>query len=112
MYPKSTGFIGSGGNYAPSVGFTTDYYRFAFQFRVQHLLYGDKEGIQVNVHNSAGHLFTPGDKLFHSAFKDVSLQKDAMLTFQAFNPDISAEADYLPFVAAAGMLLFEADYIT
>jgi len=64
------------------------------------------------MHNSAGHLFTPGDKLFHSAFKDAPLQKDTVLTFKAFNPDISTESDYLPFVTAAGVFLLEADDIT
>jgi len=64
------------------------------------------------MHNSAGHLFTPGNKLFHPAFKDTSLQKDTVLAFKTFNPDISAESDYLPFVTAARMLLLEADDIT
>jgi hypothetical protein len=64
------------------------------------------------MHNAACHLFTPGDKLFYSAFKDASLQEDAVLTFKTFNPDISAESDYLPFVTTAGVFLLKADDIT
>ena len=35
-----------------------------------------------------------------------------MLTFKAFNTDISTESDYLPLIATTGMLLLEADHIT
>ncbi len=35
-----------------------------------------------------------------------------MLAFEAFNPDISADSDYLPLVAATGVLLLEANHIT
>jgi len=64
------------------------------------------------MHNSACHLFTPRGNLFNPAFKDTSFQKDTVLAFEAFNPDISTESDYLPFIAAAGMLLLQADDIT
>ena len=35
-----------------------------------------------------------------------------MLAFEAFNPDIGADSDYLPLVAATGVLLLEANHIT
>ena len=35
-----------------------------------------------------------------------------MPTFKAFNPYIGAEPGYLPLVAAAGVLLLEANHIT
>jgi len=47
-----------------------------------------------------------------SALKDSALKKNAVLTFKTFNAYISAEPDYLPFIAAAGMLLLEANNIT
>ena len=50
--------------------------------------------------------------MFHSAFKDASLQKDAALAFLAFNPDVCPQPHYLPFVAAAGVLLLEADDVS
>ena len=34
-----------------------------------------------------------------------------MLAFQAFDANVRAQPDYLPFVAAAGMFLLEADDI-
>jgi len=33
-------------------------------------------------------------------------------TFKALNPNVSAEPDYLPFIAAAGVFLLETDHIT
>ncbi len=35
-----------------------------------------------------------------------------MPAFEAFNPDIGADSDYLPLVAATGVLLLEANHIT
>ncbi len=35
-----------------------------------------------------------------------------MLAFKAFDSNISAEPDYLPLIAAAWVLLLEADHIT
>jgi hypothetical protein len=52
-----------------------------------------------------------GNEGFNSAFKDASLKEDAASTFKAFNPNISTQPDHLPFVAAAGVLLLEANYI-
>ena len=34
-----------------------------------------------------------------------------MLALKAFDADVSAQPDYLPFVAPAGVLLLEADHI-
>ena len=34
-----------------------------------------------------------------------------MLALKAFDADVSAQPDYLPFVATAGVLLLEADHI-
>lgn len=34
-----------------------------------------------------------------------------MLAFKTLNTDVSTEPDYLPLIAAAGMILLEADYI-
>ena len=57
-------------------------------------------------------LLSSGDEGFNSALKDTSLKEDTVLTFKAFNPYISAEPDYLPLIAAAGVLLLEANHIT
>ncbi len=35
-----------------------------------------------------------------------------MLAVEAFNPDISADSDYLPLVAATGVLFLEANHVT
>jgi len=50
--------------------------------------------------------------LFNSALKDASLQKNTALAFKAFNPDISPQPHYLPLIAAAGVLLLQANHIT
>jgi len=55
---------------------------------------------------------TPGDKLLNPAFEYASFQEDASLAFKACNPDVSSEPHYPPLIAAAGVLLLEADYIT
>ena len=39
-------------------------------------------------------------------------KEDEALTFETFNADTSVELDYLPFIAAAGVLLLEANHIT
>ncbi len=57
-------------------------------------------------------LLSSGDKGFNPALEDGALKENTTLAFEAFNPDISAEPDYLPLVAPAGMFLLEADYIT
>ena len=51
------------------------------------------------------------DKVLNSTLKDTTCQKDTTLALKAFNADISPESDYLPLIAAAGVLLLEADYI-
>ena len=47
----------------------------------------------------------------HSALKDAALEENTVSTFKALNPNISTESDYLPLIAAAGVLLLEANYI-
>jgi len=56
-------------------------------------------------------LLSSGDEGFNSALKDTSLKEDTVPTFKAFNPYISTEPDYLPLIAAAGVLLLEANHI-
>ena len=52
-----------------------------------------------------------GDNRFDSALKDTAFKKNPVLTLKAFNTYVSPESDYLPFIAATGMLLLEANYI-
>ena len=52
-----------------------------------------------------------GDNSFDSALKDAALKKDTVVAFKTCNAYISAEPDYLPLIATAGMLLLEADYV-
>ena len=47
----------------------------------------------------------------HSALKDAALEENTVSTFEALNPDVSAESGYLPLIVAAGVLLLEANYI-
>jgi len=56
-------------------------------------------------------LLSSGDKGSNSTLKDTTLEKDAVLAFKAFDTDVSAKPDYLPLVAAAGVLLFEPDHV-
>jgi len=58
------------------------------------------------------HLLTSGNEGFDPAFKDAALKENTALAFEALNPDVSSQPDYLPLIAAAGVLLLEADYIT
>ncbi len=53
-----------------------------------------------------------GDNRFDPALKRTAFKKNTMLTFETFNTYVSAKPDYLPFIAAAGMLLLEANHIT
>jgi len=64
-----------------------------------------------NVHNTASHLFSTGNEGFNPVLKGTSLQKDAVLAFEAFNPDIGAEPDHLPFIAATRVLFLQADHV-
>ena len=59
----------------------------------------------------SAHLFTSGNKGFDSTFEDAAFEEDTTLALEAFNTNISAEPDYLPLVAAAGVFFLEADYI-
>jgi hypothetical protein len=53
-----------------------------------------------------------GDNGFDSTLKDAAFKKDAALTLKTSDADVSTEPDYLPFVAATGMFLFQANHIT
>jgi len=53
-----------------------------------------------------------GDDRFNSTLKDAVFKQDAALTFKTFNTYIRAEPDYLPFIAATGVLLLKASHIT
>ncbi len=53
-----------------------------------------------------------GNNTFNPALKNAALKKNPVVTFKAFNSDIGAKPDYLPFIAATGVLLLEADNIT
>jgi len=55
---------------------------------------------------------TPVDESLNTAFEDTARQPDATLAPPAADADIGAEPDHLPLVAAAGMLLFETDYVS
>jgi hypothetical protein len=50
METEGSGFIGGRGNNATTVRFAPNHHRLTSKLRVVHLLYGDKEGIKVNVH--------------------------------------------------------------
>jgi hypothetical protein len=53
-----------------------------------------------------------GEKTLHPALKNPPLQKNAMMTLLAFDPNISPNPDHLPLVAATGVLLLQLNYIT
>ena len=57
-------------------------------------------------------LLSSGNKSFDLSLEDTALKENAVLTFKALNPDVSAEPDYLPLIAATGVLLLEANDIT
>ena len=48
---------------------------------------------------------------FYSTLKNTTSQEDAVLAFEAFDTDIGAESDYLPLVAATGVLFLQANHI-
>ena len=56
-------------------------------------------------------IFAPGNEGLDPPFQDAALQQDAALALEALNPDISPEPDYLPVIAATGVLFLEADHI-
>ena len=57
-------------------------------------------------------LLPPGNKGFNPALEDAALKENTALAFEALNADISAEPDYLPLIATAGVFLLEAHHIT
>jgi hypothetical protein len=56
-------------------------------------------------------LVSSGNKIFDPPLEGTALQKNPALALEAFNPDICPQPDHLPFIAAAGVLLLEADDI-
>ncbi len=56
-------------------------------------------------------LLSSRNKGFHSALKDATFEKDTALTLEAFDANVGAEPDYLPLIAAAGVLLLEANHV-
>jgi len=57
-------------------------------------------------------LLSSGNKGFDSSLKDTALKENVVLAFEALNPYISAQPHHLPFIAAAGVLLLEVDYVS
>jgi hypothetical protein len=56
-------------------------------------------------------LVSSGNEFFNPPLEYAALQKNPALALEAFNPDISPQSDHLPLIAAAGVLLLEADDI-
>jgi hypothetical protein len=65
--------------------------------------------LSININSLA----TPSrNKGFNSTLKDTALKKNMALAFKTFNPYISPKSDHLPLIAATGVLLLKANYIT
>ena len=56
-------------------------------------------------------LLTSGNKGANSALEGTALQEYPALALEAFNADVGSYPDHLPLIAAAGVLLLEADDI-
>jgi len=56
-------------------------------------------------------LWPAGDKGANTAFEYTAWQEDPVLAALAPDADIGPEPDYLPLVAATGMLFLEADHV-
>ncbi len=54
----------------------------------------------------------PCYKSLDSAFEDNPLQEYLVLAFKALDSNIGTQPHHLPFIAAAGVLLFESDYVS
>ncbi len=57
-------------------------------------------------------LLSSGNEGFDPTLKDTSFKENMVPTFKALNPNVSAESDYLPLIAAAGVFLLEANHVT
>ena len=57
-------------------------------------------------------LLSSGNEVFNSTLKDTSPEENTVPTFKALNLNVSTEPDYLPLIAAAGVLLLETNHIT
>jgi hypothetical protein len=53
-----------------------------------------------------------GDHILHLSLKNASRQKYLSLAFEAFQADVGARTDHLPFVAAAGVRFAQPDCVT
>ena len=53
-----------------------------------------------------------GKEGFNSTLKDTPLEENTAPAFKALNPNVSAEPDYPPLIATAGVLFLEADHVT
>ena len=56
-------------------------------------------------------LFPPRNETLDPPLEGASIQQYAAPALEAADADIGAESNYLPFVAAAGVFLFQADDI-
>ena len=50
-------------------------------------------------------------KVLILAFEDTACDEDPVLALKTLNADIGTEPDYLPLIAATGVLLLEANHV-
>lgn len=60
----------------------------------------------------AGWLVALGDKILQSSPRKISGQKNPSLAFEAFDADVGPNLGQFSFIAAAGVRLAQADYVT
>jgi hypothetical protein len=53
--------------------------------------------------------FSMRNEVFEPALEGAALEENAALALEALKTDISPQPDHLPLIAAAGVLLLEAD---
>ena len=53
-----------------------------------------------------------GGNAFNPARQQAAFEEDTALTFETLKTNVSAKPDYLPLIAAAGVLLLQVDYVT
>lgn len=53
-----------------------------------------------------------GGNGFNPARQQAAFEEDTVLTFETLKTNVGTKPDYLPLIAAAGMLLLEANHIT
>ena len=54
---------------------------------------------------------SPGNKGYYPVLEDTAFKDDLTLALKAPDPDVSPDSDYLPLVAATGVLFLEANHI-